>query len=190
MPTRISEMPITRMMVPVTTGGNSGSIRLTKGASRRPKTPAAMTEPKIPSEPDLRSCRAIASIGADRGESDAHHHRQPDADAGKAERLIRVGDAAGEQVGGDQEGDSCGGRLSARPMISGTATAPAYITSTCCRPRVKRRGYGRTSSTGCTDSDMQPPEPGRTGDQRGLQKAVSSRNVPVREFRNGGPLAH
>ena len=28
MPTRIREMPITRMMVPVTTGGNSGSSRL------------------------------------------------------------------------------------------------------------------------------------------------------------------
>jgi len=32
-PTRISEMPITRMMVPVTTGGNSGSSRLMKGAA-------------------------------------------------------------------------------------------------------------------------------------------------------------
>ena len=28
---------------------------------------------------------------------------------------------------------SSGGSLSARPMISGTATAPAYITSTCCK---------------------------------------------------------
>ncbi len=36
---------------------------------------------------------------------------------------------------------TCSGvRLSARPMISGTATAPAYITSTCCSPRASRRG--------------------------------------------------
>ena len=45
MPTRISEMPITRMIVPVTTGGNSGSSRLTKGATTTPKMPAAITAP-------------------------------------------------------------------------------------------------------------------------------------------------
>ena len=45
MPTRISEMPITAMMVPVTTGGNSGSSRLMKGATTMPKTPAPITAP-------------------------------------------------------------------------------------------------------------------------------------------------
>src|SRR3954449_8922335 len=45
---------------------------------------------------------------------------------------------------------SSGGSFSARPMISGTATAPAYITSTCCSPSASRRGTGRTSSTGWT----------------------------------------
>ncbi|MNL19669.1 hypothetical protein D3C87_1408830 [compost metagenome] len=42
------------------------------------------------------------------------------------------------------------GSFSAPPMISGTAMAPAYITSTCCSPRAARRSGGRTSSTGCT----------------------------------------
>ena len=36
-------MPV--MMVPVTTGGNSGSMRLIKGATRMPKMPATMTAP-------------------------------------------------------------------------------------------------------------------------------------------------
>ena len=49
-------------------------------------------------------------------------------------------------------------RCSAAPMISGTATALAYITSTCCRPRANRRCQGSTSSTGWTvgraESDM------------------------------------
>ncbi len=45
MPTRMSEMPMTRMMVPVTTGGNSGRRRLTKGATRNPKRPAPIAEP-------------------------------------------------------------------------------------------------------------------------------------------------
>ena len=43
---------------------------------------------------------------------------------------------------------SSGGNFSARPMISGTATAPAYITSTCCRPSASSRGVGRIWSTG------------------------------------------
>ena len=34
---------------------------------------------------------------------------------------------------------SAGSSFSARPTISGTAMAPAYITSTCCRPSVNRR---------------------------------------------------
>ena len=37
---------------------------------------------------------------------------------------------------------SSGGSFKARPMISGTATAPAYITSTCCSPSASRRGAG------------------------------------------------
>ena len=61
-PTRIREIPITRMMVPVTTGGNSGSRRLMKGAARMPKIPAAMTEPWMPSGP-ISGAAAIDSIG-------------------------------------------------------------------------------------------------------------------------------
>ena len=38
-------------------------------------------------------------------------------------------------------------RVSARPMISGTAMAPAYITRTCWMPRTARRGNGKISST-------------------------------------------
>ena len=43
--------------------------------------------------------------GPDRGEGDAHHDRQADADTGKTDALHQGGDAAGEQVGADQEGD-------------------------------------------------------------------------------------
>src|SRR4029450_5079001 len=43
---------------------------------------------------------------------------------------------------------SSGGSFSARPMIKGTATAPAYITSTCCRPSASSRGVGSIWSTG------------------------------------------
>ena len=45
MPMRMSETPITVMMLPVTTGGKKRSIRLITGATRMPKTPAAITAP-------------------------------------------------------------------------------------------------------------------------------------------------
>ena len=45
---------------------------------------------------------------------------------------------------------SSGDRRSARPMMSGTATAPAYMTSTCCKASGTSRGSGSFWSTGCT----------------------------------------
>ena len=81
MPTRISETPMTRMIVPVTTGGKKRSIRLITGASRIATMPAPMIAPKIiraPSGPGLAT--AIDDHRADRGEGHAHHHRQLDAE--------------------------------------------------------------------------------------------------------------
>lgn len=51
MPTRIRLMPMTAMMVPVTTGGKKRSMRLTSGAIRMEITPAPITEPKISPAP-------------------------------------------------------------------------------------------------------------------------------------------
>src|SRR5690606_13674753 len=43
---------------------------------------------------------------------------------------------------------SSGASFNALPTISGTATAPAYMTRTCCRPSVAIRKGGSISSTG------------------------------------------
>ena len=107
MPIRISDTPITRMIVPVTTGGKKRIIRLTNGRQIRIEiTPAAMMAPKIvraasgpPSVP------AIAMHRSDGGEGHAHHHRQLDAEPlGHANRLDQRDDAADEKIGRDQEG--------------------------------------------------------------------------------------
>lgn len=45
------------------------------------------------------------------------------------------------------------GSFSAPPTISGTATAPAYMTRTCCRPSVTSLPVGSTSSHGWTVFD-------------------------------------
>jgi len=44
-----------------------------------------------------------------------------------------------------------GGSLRARPTMSGTAMAPAYMTRTCCNPSAPRRASGNRSSTGWRD---------------------------------------
>ena len=62
MPTRISVMPITVMIEPVTTAGKKRSRRLMNGATTMPNTPAAITEPKIAGSPSA-GLLAIASIG-------------------------------------------------------------------------------------------------------------------------------
>ncbi|MNI41108.1 hypothetical protein D3C73_953530 [compost metagenome] len=43
---------------------------------------------------------------------------------------------------------SSGVRFRARPTINGTATAPAYITNTCCRPNAASLPEGNRWSTG------------------------------------------
>ena len=48
-PTRISDTPITAMMLPVTTGGNRASRRLMKGAISMETTPAPITAPSLTS---------------------------------------------------------------------------------------------------------------------------------------------
>ena len=145
-------MPMTAMMVPVTTGGKKRSMRLTIGAINMEMTPAPMTEPKISPAPavPLVVC-AMEIMGAT---------------AAKVTPIItgslmpnqRVAPRAWIRVTSPQTNRSAeislatwsGVRLRARPTMSGTATAPAYITRTCCRPRAVSLPRGSRSSTGCT----------------------------------------
>ena len=50
---------------------------------------------------------------------------------------------------GRSEGSSLPCETSAPPTIKGTATAPAYMASTCCRPSGASRASGGIWSTGC-----------------------------------------
>src|SRR5438445_6696847 len=82
---------------------------------------------------------------------------------------------------------SSGGNFSARPMIRGTATAPAYITNTCCRPSASSRGVGRIWSTGWISVVVVmdfPPGSGPSGSLKPIQgpcqKLVSQRPCPPR----------
>jgi len=147
---------MTAMMVPVTTGGKNRSMRLTMGAIRIDITPAPITEPKISPAPAVPPVLcAIDTMGATEA-------KVTPIITGSWMPNQRVAPSAWISVTSPQTNRSAeislatwsGVRLSARPTISGTATAPAYITSTCCKPSAPRRPMGRCSSTGCTDGCM------------------------------------
>ena len=156
MPTRIRLMPITAMIVPVTTGGKKRSMRLMSGAINNETMPAPITDPKIspaPAWPPV-AC-AMEIIGA----TDA---KVTPIITGSLMPNHCVAPMAWISVTRPQTNKSAeircatcsGARFSARPTISGTATAPAYMTSTCCRPSVVTLPSGSVSSTGWTEDDM------------------------------------
>ena len=151
MPTRISVMPITRMIVPVTTGGKNRSIRLAIGAISTPMTPAAMIEPKIiraPSAPGWVS--AIDTIGPTEAKVTPIITGSRTPNQGVRPSDCRMDTTPQQKRSAEiRKATSSGASCSARPMISGTAMAPAYMTSTCCKPSVKSLGAGSISSTGC-----------------------------------------
>ena len=81
-----------------------------------PKTPADDHRAVDAEESDLRIARPWRSIGADGRESDAHHHRQPDADAGKRRAIwISVAMPQANRSALIRIAICCGGSLSAPP---------------------------------------------------------------------------
>ena len=155
MPMRIRLMPITKMIVPVTTGGKKRSILDTKGAMISEITPAAMMAPKMARAASLLeapapSCAlAMATIGptAAKVTPIMTGRRMPNHWVAPKD-WISVTMPQTNRSAEIRKATSSGGSFSARPTISGTATAPAYITRTCCRPRVKSLGGASISSTG------------------------------------------
>lgn len=122
-----------RMMVPVTTGGKNLSTRLTIGAMAIDMTPAPMMAPKIaPAPATPRLALAMATMGATAAKvtpiitgSLLPDYCVPPSDWISMTRPQQNRSAEISMA-------TCSGlNLSARPTMSGTATAPAYITSTC-----------------------------------------------------------
>ncbi|MHC2267056.1 hypothetical protein ACVILJ_002439 [Bradyrhizobium diazoefficiens] len=95
---------MTRMMLPVTTGGNSGSSRRDEGCGDDAEQ-AGGDDGAVDAEQADIGRGGHREHRPDRSKRHAHHHGQADADAGEAEALHQRRKPAGEQVGADQEGD-------------------------------------------------------------------------------------
>ena len=146
------------MMVPVTTGGKKRSNLLTMGAMIIEMMPAPMMAPKMaraPSTPGVTLAKATIGPTAAKvtpiitGSLMPNHLLKPSdwikVTMPQANRSAEISSV------------TCSGEsLSALPTISGTAMAPAYITSTCCKPKAARRPVGSTSSTGWTSGAAAP----------------------------------
>ena len=140
------------MMVPVTTGGKKRSILLTMGAIIIEMTPAPMMAPKIaraPSTPGIALAKATIGPTAAKVTPIITGSLMPKYFVTPSDWISDTMPQANRSA--EISSATCSGvSLSARPTISGTAIAPAYITSTCCRPSAVRRPAGSFSSTGWT----------------------------------------
>ncbi len=142
MPMRINDTPMTRMMVPVTTGGKNRSIRLISGAMKIEITPAAMIAPKMARAPSVPGVvLPMATIGPTEAKvtpiitgSLIPNHWVAPSD------WIRVAMPQANTPAEIRKATSAWASFSARPTIGGTAIAPAYIISTCCRPSANNLG--------------------------------------------------
>ena len=125
-------------------------MRLTAGAIRMDTTPAPMMEPNSSCARRPGSAVAMAAMGATEAKvtpimTGSWMPNQRVAPSVWISVISPQQNRSAEISMATSSALSC----SARPMMSGTATAPAYITSTCCRPRAASLILGRRWSTGC-----------------------------------------
>ena len=135
------------MVVPVTTGGKKRSSELKKGATMRPNTPAAITEPKMAPKPSS-ALSAIASIGDTEAKVTPIiiGRRIPNGPMPTDCMIVTMPQI--KRSAFTKTAICSGGSFKARATINGTATAPAYITRTCCNPSGISSASGRRWSTG------------------------------------------
>ena len=96
-------MPITAMMVPVTTGEEGQEA--TDHRRHDDAEDAGDDHGTVDAQKADLGVGAHGDHGPDGGEGDAHHHRQADAEHADADALDQRDHAAGEEVGVDQECD-------------------------------------------------------------------------------------
>src|SRR5690606_2911907 len=145
-PTRISVTPITVMMVPVTTGGNRPISLLKTGEIKILNNPARIHAPNMPVRPSSGFVPiAIMGVTAANDTPIITGKRIPNMPTPQAWiKVMRPQQSKSALI----NMVICSlVKPSASPIISGTATAPAYITITCCKPKVDKRPIGNTSST-------------------------------------------
>ncbi|MNN05159.1 hypothetical protein D3C81_1179120 [compost metagenome] len=155
-----SDRPIEVITVPVTSGGKKRTTLDMNGAISMPKNPAAMVAPKIPCRPTpgmpamatmLPTAAKLAPI--------ITGMRIPTGPI--PNDWMMVATPATSRSALIRNATSSRDKPAAWPMISGTAIAPPYISSTCCRPTRISWNRGRGSRGGAMgmyawrDSDMQ-----------------------------------
>ena len=188
---------------PATQAFNAGRLRGSAQRGRAPIAQAPMMAPKMaraPSTPGTALAIATIATIATIGPTEAN---VTPISTGNLMPNQRVKPSDWISVTRPQQNKSAdisctmwsGDSFSARPTISATATAPAYITSTCCRRRAARRGAARRGqdvvdriSAGCAHvvphgalTRMKSLDPGvETSGHCGAAPAVNQRPTNAR----------
>ena len=124
------------MIEPVTTGGKKWMSRLNTGVSRKPMIPATRTAPKMVVRPRAPppAVLPMASIEA----TAANEVPWTSGSFAPIFQMPRVCSSVASpdtsSAAVSRYARSAKGSPSAVPTISGTATTPAYMLITCCRP--------------------------------------------------------
>ena len=128
-----SDKPIEVMTVPVTSGGKKRTTLDMKGAMIIPKKPAAMVAPKMPVMP-IPGIPAIATMlpTAAKLAPIITGMRMPIGPMPSDCTMVAI--PATNKSALIRKAISSRLRPAACPMISGTATAPPYMSNTCCKP--------------------------------------------------------
>src|SRR6478609_8998590 len=145
-----NEIPITVITDPVTTGGKNRS----NPDNTNPSSPATRIAPKmarIPSRPPP------AALPTDNMEATAANEVPCTIGSfapiqGTPNVWIRVANPDTNSVAANRYDRSAKDRPNAEPTMNGTATTPAYMLITCCRPYTSIGTGLSTSSTGCVPS--------------------------------------
>ena len=126
-----SDKPMAVITVPVTNGGKKCTMRDINGAISMPKKPAAIVAPKIPGKP-IPGEPAMATIlpTAAKLAPIITGMRMPMGPIPSDCTSVAIPATSRSAV--IRKAMSSRDRPTASPMIKGTATAPPYISSTCC----------------------------------------------------------
>ena len=149
-----SDRPIDVMTVPVTRGGKKRTTLDINGAMIIPKKPAAMVAPKIPVRP-MPGIPAIATMLPTAAKLAPIMTGMRIPIGPMPSDCTMVATPATSRSALIKKAISSRLRPAACPMISGTATAPPYISSTCCKPtRISCSMGSRASGGGAVTAGM------------------------------------
>lgn len=130
--TGISDRPITVITQPLTSGGKKRVTLENTGATSRPSTAEAITAPRMPGSPPP-VCKMLTMVATPANDTPCTSGRRLPKN-GMPRVCNNVATPPMNRQAVISRPASAADMPAASATISGTATMPPYMVSTCCRP--------------------------------------------------------